>query len=210
MKRDDDLRARLAAIDPARAGSDADARSDQPWSEAQDRVLLTLEQSRAGDTVTPTRRHHGRPLAVAASLVLVAGAAVGILIATNNRPGHTPDAVSPTTLSLKVAPSGAMTSCIRFDAKYLRDMPVAFAGTVSDVTDEAITLEVDRWYAGGTAGHVTVSVPDNNTSIALDGVKFIEGKRYLVAATNGTVNGCGFSGLATTQLTSAYAQAFGG
>ena len=103
-----------------------------------------------------------------------------------------------------------MSSCLRFDVAILRDMPVAFAGTVTKLTDETVTLDVDRWYTGGTADRVTVSVPDTQTSIALDGVQFVDGKRYLLTATNGTVNGCGFSGPVTPELDQAYAQAFGG
>ena len=52
-------------------------------------------------------------------------------------------------------------------------------------------------------------MPGATTSVALDGVEFTQGKQYLVAATNGSVNGCGFSGPADPQLTAAYEQAFG-
>jgi hypothetical protein len=57
---------------------------------------------------------------------------------------------------------------------------------------------------------VTIAQPDGQTSVALDGVSFEQGKRYLVAATEGTVNGCGFSGPATPELQKSYDEAFGG
>jgi hypothetical protein len=40
--------------------------------------------------------------------------------------------------------------------------------------------------------------------------RFVAGQRYLVTATNETVNGCGFSGPATAELDAAYSEAFPG
>ena len=56
---------------------------------------------------------------------------------------------------------------------------------------------------------MTIAVPENN-SAALDGVDFRTGERYLLSATDGTVLGCGLSGLATPDLERAFAEAFGG
>ena len=115
----------------------------------------------------------------------------------------------PTTLALSVAPSDVANSCIMFDVAYLAEMPVALAGTVTAIEPRRVTLEVDRWYRGGDADLVTIGVQDTN-SVALDGVEFVEGERYLVTATNGVVNGCGFSGPATPELEQAFEQAFAG
>jgi hypothetical protein len=171
--------------------------------------MQTIDQPTAAPDSPPVGRRRNRMLAAAAALVLLTAAAVGALIATTGDDGA-PGSSAPTTVALKIASGTAMTSCIRFDVKFLKDMPVALAGTVINVTDDAVSLDVDRWYKGGTADRVTISVPGANTSIALDGVHFVDGKRYLLTATNATVNGCGFSGLATPELTKAYAQAFGG
>jgi len=54
----------------------------------------------------------------------------------------------------------------------------------------------------------TQGLPPGQTSAALDGVDFRTGGRYLIASTNGIVNGCGFSGEATPELEAAYAEAF--
>jgi hypothetical protein len=86
---------------------------------------------------------------------------------------------------------------------------VALAGTVTALEPGQVSLDVDRWYTGGSADRVTIAVPVNN-SAALDGVDFREGERYLLTATDGTVNGCGFSGPASAELESAYGAAFGG
>lgn len=89
-------------------------------------------------------------------------------------------------------------------------MPVAFARTVSAITAEAVTLDVDHWYKGGDADVVAVTRPDGQSSAALDGVDFQRGTRYLVTATGGVVNGCGYSGEATPEFEAAYRQAFPG
>jgi hypothetical protein len=74
------------------------------------------------------------------------------------------------------------------------------------VSDSLVTLDVDRWFKGGSADVVTVAVPERNTSIGT--VELVEGKRYLVTATNGTVNACGYTGEATPDLEAAFEQAF--
>lgn len=103
-----------------------------------------------------------------------------------------------------------MTSCLPFDVAILSAMPVACGGTVTAVDADSVSLDVDRWYAGGSADRVRVSVSAGQTSVVLDGVEFIEGQRYLLTATAGLVNGCGFSGKETAQLERAFAQAFPG
>jgi hypothetical protein len=137
-------------------------------------------------------------------------AAAGVAGAISLTGDGTSDKAGPSALTLQVPSSGVAGSCIQFDVAFLRDMPVAFAGTVTAVTDSAVSLDVDRWYKGGTADTVSVEVPDGQSSAALDGVDFVDGEQYLVTATDGTVNGCGFSGPATPELKKAYAEAFGG
>ncbi|HET6920154.1 MAG TPA: hypothetical protein VFI46_11905 [Jiangellaceae bacterium] len=92
----------------------------------------------------------------------------------------------------------------------MRDTPVAFAGIAVDVGAESVTIDVDRRYAGGAADRVAVGVPDPQTAVSLNGVQFVEGQRYLLTATDGTVKGCGFGGPVTPDLEQAFAEAFGG
>jgi len=110
------------------------------------------------------------------------------------------------------APGTTMSSCAPFDVNLLAEMPVAFAGTVREISGTAITIEVDRWYraASEETDVVGVALPADNTSAVLDGVEFATGQRYLLTATNGTVNGCGFSGPASPELESAFNSAFPG
>ena len=91
-------------------------------------------------------------------------------------------------------------------------MPVAFAGTVTGVAPEQVTLEVDRWYrapAGGEVDVVTLTTPAATSSAVFDGVAFSSGDRFLVTATDGAVNGCGLSGPATAELEASFERAFG-
>jgi hypothetical protein len=173
----------------------------------------TEDQRGRGDGARRRWTDRTRWLASAAALVLAAAGITGVLVA---RDAHrTISTYPPRTVALTVAGGDGpvASSCIQFDVQFLRDMPVAFAGTVTAATDQQVTLSVDHWYHGTAeqrrAGVVTVSPPGATTSVALDGVEFTEGKHYLVAATNGTVNGCGFSGPADPQLKAAYEQAFG-
>jgi hypothetical protein len=101
--------------------------------------------------------------------------------------------------------------CMRLDAEALKPVPVALAGTVISLADKTVTLDVDRWYKGGDADRVTISLPPGDISPALiPGVDFVEGEKFLVAAFDNTVNGCGFSGPATPELTKLYDEAFAG
>ena len=67
---------------------------------------------------------------------------------------------------------------------------------------------MDHWYRGGSADLVTVE--NLGGSVALDGVEFVAGDDYLVTATDGVVNVCGFSGPATPELEASFEEAFGG
>lgn len=210
MTGDDDLRARLAAIDPARPDGALGDLPDVSPAVLQERLMEILDRPAASPQPrAPGGRNRTRLLAAAAAvLVVVAAGVAGIIAATGGDPA--PRTPAATTVALRAPSSDAANSCIRFDVELLRNMPVAFAGTATSVTTHTATLRVDRWYRGGSADRVTVSVPDAQTSVELDGVEFVDGQRYLLTATDGVVNGCGFSGPATRQLEDAFAQAFGG
>lgn len=211
---DDELRARLARLDPAPAGSPLDPPASPPARDVLERIVQTsplptadADPDGGAPLDEPTARRR-RPwlLAVAAAVLLLALVGGLLAVAGGDR---APAGDDPTTLALELPPSDAAGSCVMFDVQFLAGMPVAFGGTVSALGDERVTLEVDRWYRGGDADQVTVAIPDGQSSAALDGVDFRVGERYLVTATGGTVNGCGFSGPADAQLEQAFEQAFG-
>jgi len=110
-------------------------------------------------------------------------------------------------MELSLGAGGAMASCLAFDVERLAEMPVAFAGTVTDAGGETAVLAVDRWFRGGEADEVLLRAPAGLKALT-GGFELVPGDRYLITATDGTVNYCGFSGPATPELTTAYDAAF--
>jgi hypothetical protein len=210
---DDELRTRLARLDPAPAGSPVDPVTSPRAQELVERIMQTPETQTvptrdATDELSARRR---RPwlLAAAAAVLLIALVGTVWLVSGDGQVGDASTAEDPTTLALELPASDVANSCMMFDVQILADMPVALAGTVTAIEPGQVTLDVDRWYTGGDADVVTIAVLDGN-SVALDGVDFREGERYLVTATDGVVNGCGYSGPATPELEQSFEQAFAG
>jgi hypothetical protein len=207
---DDELRARLSLLDPAPAGSPVDPASSPRAADLLESTMQTLDLDAPLPEQTTRRRWH-RPALAAASVVVAAALGIGALQLTGD--DDEPAVKAPTTVALSV-PAGSgdgttMSSCIMFDVAILRDMPVALAGTVVAQDADSVTLDVDHWYKGGNADQVRIATPAGTTSVALDGVEFEQGKRYLLTATDGNVNACGYSGPATPELEKSYAEAFG-
>lgn len=197
---------RLRAADPARP-------ADPDWpARLQHLVEAAMSTTDQDVPVTPrptARRRWAVPAAAAAvavAAVAVAGAAlVGGLPGGDAEPSRRPG------LELALpGEDGAMASCVPFSAEFLADMPVAFAGTVTSVTDEEVVLEVDRWYRGGSADSVVLTRPPPAAAALLGSVEFSQGKRYLVTATDGVVNSCGFTMPWTADNAAVFDQAFSG
>ena len=151
-----------------------------------------------------------RPALLAAAAAVVIALAVGGAFALGGSGSTSPGGKTLTSLALKTQDSGggiSLGSCLPFSVDLLKGVPVAFGGTVTAVSDGSVKITVDHWYKGGSADLVAIATPPANTSAGP--VEFTEGKRYLVTATNGTVNSCGLTGPATPDLTQAFSQAFG-
>lgn len=111
-------------------------------------------------------------------------------------------------MELEAGGSGAMASCMAFDPAILRDMPVAFEGTVTDVEGERVTLKVDHWFQGGDGEYVALIAPEGLEAL-IGGITFEEGEQYLISASTGHVSYCGYSGEATAELRAGFDAAFG-
>ncbi|WP_372594335.1 hypothetical protein [Actinotalea sp.] len=148
-------------------------------------------------------RSRRTPLLVAAAGLAVLGGAG--LVAADLLAGSS----SAESIELMLpADGGAASICLAFTVEDLARMSPAFAGTVTDLTDEGAVLRVDRWYAGPEASEVTVSVPDG-AQIALNGtIDFQVGRAYLITGEGGLVNLCGYSGELTPELQAAFEAAF--
>jgi hypothetical protein len=205
---DDELRQRLAALDP-----DSGVPTDPITS---DRARTLLENIMSTPLITPdtatsttgsTSPARGRrrwlPLG---GLATAAVAAVAVASIVSMQSGGSP----ASALELDLQPSDPLaTSCLVYDPASLDIADVAFGGTVTEVTDGSVTVDVDTWFRGADeADVVTITVPEG-FSPALDGIEFVAGARYLVTASAGTVLGCGLSGQATPEFEQDFTTIFG-
>ncbi|OKI48964.1 hypothetical protein [Micromonospora sp. CB01531] len=84
-----------------------------------------------------------------------------------------------------------------------------FAGRVTGISGDVVTLQVTHLYKGATTDVVRVTQEDDTAVELLGGVSFATGEKYLVASFEGGVMGCGYSGVADTpDLQELYERAF--
>jgi hypothetical protein len=145
----------------------------------------------------------------AAAVAVIAVGGYAFVNALGGDDGGTKDETQ-TELALTLPKADPMAMCIQFSVEGLRPAEVAFAGTAADVTGDQVTLDVDRWYKGGDADVVTLTGSTEAGVMLEGGIEFTEGERYLVTATDGNVNGCGFSGAWSQEMTDAFDAAFAG
>jgi hypothetical protein len=140
--------------------------------------------------------------AFAAAIVLVVG---GVLIA--NRGGGSEEQAVAFQLP---GADAAMQMCLAV-TDYVPDPAAqAFSGTVTGVDAAGVTLDVDQWYTTtGEQADVVNLTAGTDVSVALDGVEFVEGQRYLVTVVNGEVQICGVSAPASPELEALYGQWYG-
>jgi hypothetical protein len=202
---DEELLARMRAIDPART-------SDAP----QPDINRLLEAAMTADTSVRTLpstssrpRRPRRPLLFAAAAAAVLTVGIGItwgVTATRETP---PATAAPLVLSLQQDTGGGpATACAELDANTLRQYTTAFEGTATSIDGDQITLRVDHWYRGVDASTVRL---DNTHEGQLEsfGQEFAVGQTYLVYAKDGKVPVCYGDAEATPKLRSLYDRAFG-
>ncbi|MGZ4447875.1 MAG: hypothetical protein ACXVWZ_14795 [Nocardioides sp.] len=208
MSDDDELLARLRAVDPASALPPA----DPSW------VARLVEDTMGNDVRTyepPETREdgtHGRGpltwLVAAAAVLLIAGAGIFGLV---NRGGDdkVPAAGTQPSVTTLHAPAGGTTGkCMVPNARLISQQSLAFEGTVQSIAGGVVTLVPTRFYTGSATDLVKVEAPSADLQALVGAVKFEEGGRYLVAASGGQVMVCGFSGPYTADLAGLYQQAF--
>ena len=197
----DELRDRLAAVDPAN-----DVAAEPPTTASARSRLERIMQTDPNSTIsTSTPEPNRRRVWVAAAAAAVVAVIAGVALAASGDDAS-PVASGP-PLELSLGASDTMSSCLPVDADLLAEMPVAFAGTATEVEGEEVTLAVDEWFAGGDAGTVVLRGQSGMEAL-IDGFAFEVGAEYLVSASEGAVNFCGFSGPATEELRALYDAAF--
>lgn len=225
---DDELLARLRAVDPASSLPAADP----------DRVARLLEDTMDNDLLTESRetgaRHRGPLtwLVAAAAALIIAGAGVFAVLELGDDTAGPPTVAedptgeptgepageptgeptgSATVTELSAPASAAYGRCMVPNVDTLGGADLAFAGTVDDITDGLVTLSPTRWYAGTPTDEVTVADSSPDLQALIGAVDFRVGQSFLVAASaDGDVFVCGFTGPEQPPLTDLYAQAFDG
>jgi hypothetical protein len=83
--------------------------------------------------------------------------------------------------------------------------------TVTDVSGQTVTLRPKRVFRGGQFTQIQVEMPAGKPPAALGLPSFSNGSTYLLAVgTDGSLAGCGLSGVETHSLENLYTSAFGG
>ncbi|MGL4176845.1 MAG: hypothetical protein ACRCSN_12295 [Dermatophilaceae bacterium] len=205
MTTDDDLRAMLAAADPARS-------SPGPDPERMEHVMtqVTDDVDLAPDPGSGPRA--ARWLAAASVAAVGAAGAVAwmTLGGTDSSPPPTRTPVVAATYS--VAAPGPSTMCAPASAEILTPAVAAFAGTVVEIDRTRAVVDVTRWFKGGDgAERVEISTPDADLTALLGAARLEKGGSYLVNVDDtGMVRGCGTAGADEPALRALYEQAFTG
>jgi hypothetical protein len=204
---DDELRAMLSDLDPMSARVPVESHTDP---RARHQLEQIMSQHTEFEAVATKRAGRGKTWLAAAAAV--AALAIGTTVAVNATGGGGNDSVvaQPVVVALQTAGGDPMMQmCMMFDVKQLATAGMAFGGTVAALDSEKVTLDVDRWFKGEPkADQVTIAIPPGGNMVALDGVEFVEGKRFLISATDGVLGTCGYSGPATAELENYFEQAF--
>lgn len=209
---EDELRDRLRRIDPAPHDMAMEAATTASSRARLERIMSTSTPSDPSTiSLEPRRSPRTRWLLAGAAAALVAGVLAVTVIGGDDGGGDDGDSDvgGGPPLELSLGSPDMMASCLAPEARFLADMPVAFGGTATAVDDETVTLEVDRWYQGGDAEVVELQAASGQVAL-IAGFAFEVGEEYLVSASEGTVNFCGFSGPVSPELTALFDEAFGG
>lgn len=197
----DELRERLARIDPMHSGVPTEPTTSESSQELLEKIMSTPLKEKEEQAPAPRRTW---TIAVAAVAALVLAVAGGMALTGGD---EAPVAAAP-PLELTAGGEDIMASCIAFSAEALDDVAeLAFAGTVTAVDGDTVTLTVDEWYRGGDAAEVALNAPQGMEAL-IGGIPFAVGDTYLISAQGGNVNYCGFSGAATPELQAGFDAAF--
>lgn len=224
---DRDLRALLAAVDPAASLPAADPAGVARLME--DTMSETPEMPDTAETRSDHLHHRSRLtwiVGAAAAAVIVGGAA--FVVAGNGDDGTdaasgTPGVVdtsgaavdsneAPSVTELSVSGSGTSAKCMTPESspQVVAAQTLVVDATVESISGGVVTLAPTTFYAGEETDLVTVSEPSGDLQMLLSGVDFEEGGRYLVSATDGQVTLCGFSAPYSETLAAVYDEAFAG
>jgi len=197
----DSLRDRITAIDPMHPGVPTQPTTSESSQELLENIMSTPLKEKSEPASAP-RKNWAIGVAAVAALVLAVAAGIGLTSGGND------PAVAGPPLELEAGGEDIMASCIMFSAEELeKGAELAFAGTVTKVDGDTVTLTVDEWYRGGDSAEVVLNAPQGMEAL-IGGIPFHAGDAYLISAQGGNVNYCGFSGPLTPEYQAAFEEAF--
>lgn len=205
----DELRRRIAADDPARRAPNrpVDRRLLEQIMSTSPTIDRATDDTGHATASRPARGRRRRPLAAFGALAAAAAAAVGVGIATTGGPA------TAEPLVLSASGGDAMASCLPFTPDILASFPTVLAATATSVDGETVTLDVDRWYQDLTdsgAETVVLHAPAGMEAL-IGGIAFEPGGDYLISADEqGNVAYCGYTAVATPDLTASFDATFSG
>lgn len=199
----DELRDRLARMDPMHSGVPTESTTTESSRELLEQIMSTPIKEKADPKPTPRRTWI---IATAAVAALVLAVAAGLSLAGNE---GSPSAEDKAPIALDAGGEDIMASCIAFSPEELDNVAeIAFEGTATTVDGDTVTLTVDTWFRGGDeATEVVLNAPQGMEAL-IGGIPFVVGDQYLISAQSGSVNYCGFSGPATPELRAGFETAF--
>ena len=214
---DPHLRALLAQSDPARSLAPADppglARLLHEIQE--DTVSHDLDTRTDLPQQTTELRRRG-PLAWVVAAAAVAAIVGGGYAAVSSMQGNgtveqagpgSSQVDEPVVVTLD-APDVLPARCAVPTPELLGSAEVAFAGTVTAIDGDVVTLTPTETYAGEPADEIEVVGMHPDIRALAGQVEFEVGGTYLVSATDGQVSACGFSGEMSPELQTLYEIAF--
>ena len=146
--------------------------------------------------------------AAAAAMVVIAG--IGVM---NQRTTTTeqPPAAAPEVTSTSIgAPAQVPARCVPPSPEVLAGVQLAVDATVTDVSGTEVTLTVNEWFAGTPTDEVVLTAPAPSLAELVGAPDLQVGQRYLLAANDGQLVVCGFSGPFDSDRSTLYTAAFGG
>jgi len=219
---DDRLRALLRGGDPASSLRPADPAALQSLLEDIMSADLEIGPAQPGQTQSgPAEPHRTRAtwlVAAAAVVAIAAGGAFAVAGLTGNDAGAPQADQPPSTTAQAGAPVPGQTTELTADpqarcvaqptAAMLAQYDQAFAGTVTAIEGDTVTLQTTDVYNGQVGETVQVTAPAPGFDKLVNQLQFQVGGTYLVSAYQGSVSMCGFSGPATDELRSLFQKAF--
>jgi hypothetical protein len=179
---------RLRAADPIHAEEVPDASLARVSARIQEHIVTDIQRtSPAAPSRRPLVLFGGSAAAGALALAIAIGSGFGF-----GAPAQGPIAANPTPSENPAAGGGGMASCLMYDPATLPTFDVVFDGTVTAVSGDQITFDVNNGWKG-VGDSVTLTAPDVDVALLGAMPDFAVGGRYLVTAAGSNINACGYT-----------------